>query len=79
MLLDRQHRAQVERNLAESLPPAQLLYYVDGVAYDETPMPVAIKDVLEVQVASSGGSARELEDTSTSQAFCTMTPWQGSW
>lgn len=74
MLLDRHNRAQVERNLAEGLPPAQLLYYVDGVAYDETPMPVAIKDVLEVQVASSGGSARELGDTSSSQALCTLAP-----
>lgn len=55
-LLDRWGRATMEKAIAMHLRPEQLLLYVDCVAYDETPMSMAIMEAQPSASAASSGS-----------------------
>lgn len=43
LMLDRHGRAQLEKALARAAGHGNLLMYIDAVAYDETPLPVALR------------------------------------
>lgn len=58
VLLDRAGRAGLKKSLARLAGTASCLLYVDAMAYDETPLPVAVtKEGLGIAMDSSAGSS----------------------
>jgi hypothetical protein len=53
-LQQRQDRAVLEQRVVHSIPPASLLCYIDGAAFDETPMKTTVKGDCITGVTTEG-------------------------
>lgn len=70
VLLDREGRTRLEKLIAYAMSRSDLLFYIDQVAYDETPLPVALKK----QGAQIGEAGKAEPEASSSTALGTAQP-----
>lgn len=73
VLLDRHERVALEKRVAEVIGKQGLLLYIDAVAYDETPLPVALKRSGLPDTAQAGDAAKETRAGSFGPQ-CTLAP-----
>lgn len=59
---DRSQRAAVEKHITSATASADLVLYVDCVAYDETPLPVLVRGDRPVEVASNAAEQQQIGD-----------------
>lgn len=78
VLLDRSGRAAVEKLMAHRLEERCCLMYVDAVAYDETPLPVALKGEFMVSYGDSTTSGTATAAEPQQQALAIHSVGQGS-